>query len=540
MVQRVGLTNQLNRAHAQLTQKAQGKKLKRRIGLAYLPGSLPCFERFGNLPTDLVREDAQVEGKPSSEVLDMIIIPGGSLVESQSVQGNVAREILRMADAGKFVLGICSGFQILSKGTDIGRLSPSPIVKKGLGLLDVEFRPLICTDQVKATIVGASALTGEVGAELFGFHCHTYGDITIHEEARPILTSKVRRLNYFRTDKNTIVSGASNAEGNVVGILTHALLDKNSAIIRGITKSLKISQTELKEIRAANAKLQNQMKSELGIATNINLGKKPDVKPKHPLTLLVTALESGGGKTVIVTGLAGALKKRGYNVGVIKVGGDIRDIVPALYLTKEPMQNYSSIEVADTGWVSINEAVDGAEKDYDFVLVEGAMNAFTGILYDKPKRPNSTAEIAAALGTPTVVVAGCDKEGIEGGIVSALNYVIFLKKIGVKTAGVMLNKVYLNYMSDETRAIVDQAFARVGTKVLGLVPVSDLVGRGAIPEVEIKYEEFTAKAVRLVEQSVNLDEVIEVAQPFAVKKLDYEVLVAKFRKSLLSFTADKT
>jgi cobyric acid synthase len=508
--------------------------VKHRIGLAYLPGALPCFEAFGNLPTDIVYENGLVDGKPASESLEMIIIPGGSLVESQTVNDGIAQEIRKLAEASKFVLGICSGFQILSRGTDIGRLSPTPIFRAGMGLLDVEFKPLICTDQVQAKIVGASWLTGEVGAQVAGFHCHTYGDITVHEKAKTILTSKVRRLNYFRTNQDTIISGASNAEGNVVGILTHGLLDQNPVIIRGITKSLDISPAELEEIRAANAKLQRKMKEELGILTGIHFANKP-AKEKRPRTLLVTALESGGGKTVMVTGLAGALKKRGFNVGVVKVGGDIRDIVPALYLIKEPMRDYSSIAVADTGWKTIAEAVKGANRDYDFVLVEGAMNAFTGILYDKPKRPNSTAEIAAALGTPTVVVAGCDKEGIEGGIVSALNYVTFLKKIGVNTVGVILNKVYLNYMSDETRVIVKHAFEKAGAEVLGIVPVSDLEGRGAIPEVEIKYEEFTAKALELVEKSVNIDKVVEVASPFAVAELDYEAFVAKFKQALLSF-----
>jgi cobyric acid synthase len=508
--------------------------LKHRIGLAYLPGALPCFEAFGNLPTDIVGKEGLVAGKPASEVLDMVIIPGGSLVESQTVNDGIATEIRKMADTGKFVLGICSGFQILSNGTDIGRLSPTPIFRKGMGLLDVEFKPLICTDQVKAQIVGSSWLSGEVGAEVAGFHCHTYGDITVQEKAKPILTSNVRRLNYFRTAKDAIVSGAANAEGNIVGILTHALLDQNPAIIRGITKSLNINQEELAEIRKTNAKLQQQMKGELGISTGTHFENKA-AKEKSPRTLLVTALESGGGKTVVVTGLAGALKKRGWNVGVVKVGGDIRDIVPALYLIKEPMQDYSSIAVADTGWKTIAETVKGASRDYDFILVEGAMNAFTGILYDKPKRPNSTAEVAAALGTPTVVVAGCDKEGIEGGIVSALNYVTFLKKIGVNTVGVILNKVYLNYMSDETRAIVKQAFEKAGAEVLGVLPVSDLEGRGAIPEVEIKYEEFTAKALDLVEKAVNMDKIIEVAAPFGVTDLDYDAFVAKFKKALLSF-----
>jgi len=505
--------------------------LKHRVGLAYLPGALPCFEAFGNLPTDLVGENGLIGGEPASEVLDMMIIPGGSLVESRTVKDGIEKEILKMAEAGKFVLGICSGFQILSRGTDIGRLSPTPIFREGMRLLDVEFKPLICTDQVKVKVVGSSLLTNEVGAEVAGFHCHTYGDMTLYQKAKPILVSRVKRLNYFRNQKD-IVSGVCNSEGNVVGVLTHALLDQNPVIIRGITKSLDISLAELEETRKANAKLKQQMRHELGISTGIRLRSKTARKEQRPRTLLITALESGGGKTVIVTGIAGALKKRGWNVGVMKIGGDIRDIVPALYLTKEPMQDYLSIEVADTGWRSVPQAVKGAEKDYNFVLVEGAMNAFTGLLFDNPRRPNSTAEVALALGSPTVVVASCDKEGIEGGIVSALNYVRFLKKLGIKMAGVILNKVYLNYMSDETRVIVKQAFERAGAEVLGIVPVSDLEGRGAIPEVEIKYEEFTAKAVELVEQWTNIDKVVEVAAPFTLTELNYEVFVAKFKDAL--------
>ncbi|MEM0314274.1 MAG: cobyrinic acid a,c-diamide synthase, partial [Candidatus Bathyarchaeia archaeon] len=50
---------------------------KYRIGLVYVPGSLPSFEEFGFLPTDLVTKNGRVKGKPASEVLDMLIIPGG-------------------------------------------------------------------------------------------------------------------------------------------------------------------------------------------------------------------------------------------------------------------------------------------------------------------------------------------------------------------------------------------------------------------------------------------------------------------------------
>jgi cobyric acid synthase len=505
-----------------------------RVGLAYLPGALPCFESFGNLPTHIVREDGLVTGKPASDILDMIIIPGGSLVESNTLKDSLAKEIFKMADQGKFVLGICSGFQVLSKGTDIGRLSASPIIREGLGLIDAEFSPLICTDQVKATIVGTSCLTDAVGSEVSGFHCHTYGNVVIHKKAKPILVSHTKRLNYHK-DAKDLVSGISNNKGNVVGIIIHALLDRNSIIIEGIQKSLGINADELLEIRAANAKLQQQIKSEIGISTNVYEGKTMQ-KPKTPRALLVTALGSGSGKTFIVTGLAGALKKRGLNVGVVKVGGDIRDVVPPLYLIKEPIRDYSSIRIGESGWKAANDVVKEAGKDYNFLIIEGAMSAFTGLLNENVVRPSSTAEVAAFLGVPTIVVVSCDKEGIEGALASVLNYVDLLKNLGVKTEGVILNKVRTSYLTENIKQFMKEAFANSGVELLGIVPRVDLEGRGAIPEIEIKYEEFCTKAIEVIENSLHLDKIVDVAAPIRETQLDYEALTEKFRNALLGNT----
>jgi cobyric acid synthase len=522
----------LNKTSTMFNEKRWGTKLRHRIGLIYLPGALPCFEAFGNLPTDLVREDGLIEGKPASEILNMIIIPGGSLVESHTIKGNVEREILKMADAGKFVLGICSGFQILSQGTDIGRLSATPIMKKGLGLLDAEFKPLICTDQVQAKVVGSSYLTEKVGAEVSGFHCHTYGDILLNSGAKSILVSHVQRLNYLKQQQD-LVSGISNKQGNIVGIMMHALLDQNPIIIEGITKSLDINPVQMNEIKTANAKLLSEIRSEVGISTNIHSESKTTEKAEISRTLLITGLESGSGKTFIVTGLAAALKKRGVNVGVVKVGGDIRDVVPALYLIKEPIRSYSSIKVADCGWKSHFDVVKEAGSDYDFLIIEGAMDSFTGILFSQLAKPRSTAEIAASLGVPTVVVAGCDKEGIEGGMVGALNYVSLLKSLGVRTVGVILNRMCMGYLTDEIKLIIKQAFANAGVELLGIVPRVDAAGRGTIPEVEIKYEEFGAKALEVAEQSLDFNKIMKVAAPPAITKLDNETFSEKFKKDLL-------
>jgi len=509
-----------------------GTKLHHRIGLVYLPGALPCFEDFGNLPTDLVCSDGLVDGKPASQILDMIIIPGGSLVESQSINKEVTQEIIKMANSGKFVLGICSGFQILAKETDVGRLSTVPITREGLGLLDAEFKPLICTDRVKATITDKSFITDEVGKEVSGFHCHTYGKIILHKDAKTILVSHAQRVNYHK-DPQDLVSGVANKEGNVVGVFIHALLDQNPTIIQSITKSLNINAIELEAIRKANAKLLEQIKSEIGISTNIR--QQGTINQKEPRLLLVTATGSGSGKTFLVAGIAGALKKRGFKVGVIKVGGDIRDTVPALYLIKEPIKGYSSIKIGESGWEPLAEAVGEASQNHDFLLVEGAMSAFTGLLNDKVERPTSTAEVAAALGASTIVVVGCDKEGVEGALVNTLNYVNLLRSLGVKITGVILNKVRVSYLTDEIKLTMKRAFENVGVELLGIVPRMDVEGRGMIPEIEIRYEEFGAQAIEAAEQYINLDALTRIAEAPRLNQVDYVAFMEKFKNLLTNY-----
>lgn len=506
--------------------------LQHRIGLVYLPGALPCFEDFGNLPTDLVRADALVDGKPASEVLDMIIIPGGSLVESQSVNEKVTREIIKMAEGGKFVLGICSGFQILAKETDVGRLSTIPITRQGLGLLDAEFKPLVCTDRVTATVVDKSFITQEVDKEVSGFHCHTYGKILLHKDSKPIIITHAKRLNY-KKDPQDLISGVANKRGNVVGIFIHALLDKNPTIIESITKSLGINTLELEAVRQANSKLLKEIKCEIGVETNIR--QQTTISQKTTRLLMVTATGSGSGKTFVVTGVAGALKKRGFKVGIIKVGGDIRDSVSSLYLIKEPIKDFSSIKIGESGWTPLEQAVEEAGKQYNFLLVEGAMSAFTGLLNDNYKRPMSTAEVAVALGASTIVVVGCDKEGIEGALINTLNYVNVLKSLGVKTTGVILNKLRVSYITDEIKETMRLAFQNAGIELLGMVPRLDLEGRGMIPEIEIRYEDFGAQAIAAAESFIDIDLLTKIASPPALTKVDYNLFMEKFKNLLTNY-----
>lgn len=507
--------------------------LRRRIGLAYLSGALPCFEDFGNLPTDLIRENGLVHGKPASEVLDMLILPSGSLLESQSINPAVSEEILKMAKAGKFVLGIGSGLQVLAKRTNVKCLSAGSIIREGLGIIDADFQPLICTDHIKAHIVDTSFLSDTIGTELSGFHCHTYGKAIIHSDAKAVLVSHIEHTNYRKIPQD-LFSGIANKEGNVVGVFVHTILDQNPAIINGITKSLGIDQLELQEIRKANTKLVAEIKNEIGINTNIH---PANVRiKKTPMMVLVTALGSGSGKTFLVTGMAGALRKRGYNVGLIKLGGDVRDSIPALYLVKEPMKRYCSIKISESGWTPIHESIDQACMAHDFLFVEGAMSAFTGLLNSRIRHPASTLEVAASLNAPVIVVVTCDKEGIEGGLVNVLNYINVLKMLGVNPAGVILNKMSTSYLTEDDKLVIHQAFKNVGVELIGVVPSLKFERREMIPEVEICYDTFGTQAMNVVERYINLEQLVGLAKTPEQINIDYTVFVEKFKKLLTTYS----
>jgi len=81
---------------------------------------------------------------------------------------------------------------------------------------------------------------------------------------------------------------------------------------------------------------------------------------------------------------------------------------------------------------------------------------------------------------------------------------------------------------------VKKAFANAGAELLGIVPITDVEGRGAIPEVEIKYEKFGLKALAISENHLNLKRITQVAKPLGLTEFNSQAFVEKFKKSLMT------
>jgi cobyrinic acid a,c-diamide synthase len=223
---------------------------------------------------------------------------------------------------------------------------------------------------------------------------------------------------------------------------------------------------------------------------------------------MIGSTGSDSGKTFLTTGIVGILKKNGYKIGVLKVGPDIRDLVPSFYLNKEKMESFSSIKIGKLGWKPLEMILtDIKGQDYDLVIVEGVMSIFTGIL--NLKTPYSSAEIARAGNIPVIMVSACNKGGIETATLDLAAHIDMMKKMGIITRGAILNRVYdqeiaenaLNYLKNIT-----------DLEYISQIPKVQLEVRGSTPEVEIKLEDFCEKAIETVKKYLDVERIMKIAQ----------------------------
>lgn len=505
-----------------------------KIGLTYLKGAVPGFEEFGNLPTNLVKSNGLINGLPAHNELDAMILPGGTLIESNSMDDELFNEIKLMANEGKPIIGICAGYQVLGNKIDIGRKSPTPIIKEGLGILDVEFSPLISNDRIIAEVASKCFLTDNVNDDITGFHCHTYGNV--EGNAKTLFYSPIKRMNYG-DNENKIISGSVSDDGNVIGTMIHNILDENPQIVNNLFKFLDADEKDIESIYNNNKKLLKDLNQELGVESNIPikelslndnnpLNKFKKNKNEVPPCLIIGSTGSDSGKTFVCTGLAGALRRQGLNVAVLKVGPDVRDTVPSLYLTNGKMEDYTSIKIGHLGWMDIKDILNKLKTSiYDIVLIEGVMSVFTGLLNEKV--PYSAAEIGISSNIPMLLMSGVNKGGIESAAVDLASHAKMLKKLGIDVKGILFNKVYdMNIFNN----IVPYIKKETGINEVLAIPKVKLEERGGTPEIEIRYDLFSIVALNVIEEYLNIEKIANMSsKPIFNRYLSFNEIKTYFK-----------
>jgi cobyrinic acid a,c-diamide synthase len=178
-----------------------------------------------------------------------------------------------------------------------------------------------------------------------------------------------------------------------------------------------------------------------------------------PAGLLISAPASGTGKTTVTLGIARALTRAGVRVQCFKAGPDYID--PAFHRAATGRDSFN-LDAWAMGPALLDAIAAGAEGA-DLVIAEGAMGLFDGVARPGASGTGASADIAARMGWPVVLVIDPAGQAQTAGAVAA-GLAGF--RPDLRVAGVILNRV----ASDRHAALVRDGMARAGLPVLGVLP----------------------------------------------------------------------
>jgi cobyrinic acid a,c-diamide synthase len=220
---------------------------------------------------------------------------------------------------------------------------------------------------------------------------------------------------------------------------------------------------------------------------------------------LIAAAHKSSGKTVISTGLAGALTARGLAVQCYKKGPDYIDPMWLSAASGRPCYNldFNTMSAGEFTALMCNRS-----RDADVAMIEANKGLYDGVALDGS---DSNAAVAKATQTPVILVI--DTNGMTRGIAPLLvGYRAFDPEVNI--AGVILNKVGGPRHEAKLRAAVAEYTG---------IPVVGAVARNAALDIGERHLGLTTPAEtghltdkvdaisRIVGDSVDLDLLIRIA-----------------------------
>ncbi|SFS83429.1 phosphoribosylformylglycinamidine synthase subunit PurQ [Paenibacillus sp. 453mf] len=193
-----------------------------KFAVLVFPGSncdIDCFkavEETIEQPVDYVWHTAT-----DLSAYDCIIVPGGFSYGDYLRCGAISRfapvmnEVAKAAEQGKYIIGICNGFQIL---TEAGLLPGALLRNTGM--------KFVCHDSVLQVENNNTPFTSEyaLGEEIIIPIAHGEGNYYCDEETLEKLKANNQIVFTYKNNPNgslNNIAGVSNERGNVVGMMPH-------------------------------------------------------------------------------------------------------------------------------------------------------------------------------------------------------------------------------------------------------------------------------------------------------------------------------
>ena len=178
-----------------------------------------------------------------------------------------------------------------------------------------------------------------------------------------------------------------------------------------------------------------------------------------PPGLMISAPASGTGKTTVMLGLLRALSQDGLAVQPFKSGPDYID--PAFHRAACGRDSFNL-----DGWAmpeGLLGAIAARAQSADICVAEGSMGLFDGVATEGASGIGSSAETAARMGWPVVLVVDVGGQA-QSAAATALGFARY--DPGTRLAGVILNRV----ASPRHERLARLGMERAGMRVLGALP----------------------------------------------------------------------
>ena len=235
--------------------------------------------------------------------------------------------------------------------------------------------------------------------------------------------------------------------------------------------------------------------------------------------IVIAASGSSSGKTMITAGLARCLVKRGYRVQTFKVGPDFIDPQYLTMASGRPCVNLDSWLMRED---DILRDFTYYARDADIALIEGVRSLYDSA--DPLSLKGSTWSIASIIRSPVILVI--DISGINMGAAAIAKGFSTLME-GVEVKGVILNKARGKSHAVKAKEAIE-SMAKL--RVIGVLPrLEELevemrhLGLMPVMERRVKAEEAIEKWCNAVNESINVDSIIEIAKnspPLSAKALN--------------------
>ncbi len=220
--------------------------------------------------------------------------------------------------------------------------------------------------------------------------------------------------------------------------------------------------------------------------------------------IIVAAPHSGSGKTLVTLGLLRALRNRGVKVASFKAGPDYID--PQFHAAASGRECIN-LDLWAMGKDHCAWLLETHSKDAEIAIIEGVMG-----LFDGPEgAPGSTADLAAALGLPVLLVIDVAHQAQS---VAALVEGFRKFRKDVEISGLFLNRV----KSDRHAALLQEAIRPSGIPIMGEMRQVDSLSLpsrhlGLVQAIENQSLEMTLEsAASGVARETKLDTFFDIAR----------------------------